>query len=84
LPCLLVKDLGLELEYSSRSVVGLCGSILEHKVHAWGAGDRVCYAHFMQEAVWKHLGVEPTGWAKQNIYGQFLPDKVTSSKGFVM
>jgi hypothetical protein len=50
-PHLLVHDLGLDLEYSSGTVVGLCGTIFGHEVRAWGGGDRVCYAHFMWESV---------------------------------
>ena len=50
-PHLLVQDLGLDLEYSSGTVVGLCGTVFEHEVQARGGGDRVCYTHFMWEAV---------------------------------
>jgi hypothetical protein len=35
-PHLLVHDLGLDLEYSSGTVVGLCGTIFGHEVRAWG------------------------------------------------
>jgi hypothetical protein len=52
-PQLLIKDLGLELKYSSGTVVSLCGTALEHEVRHWGGGDRVCYAHFMRESVRK-------------------------------
>jgi hypothetical protein len=83
LPRLLVDDLGLELEYSGGSVVGLCGNVLEHQVQAWGFGDRVCYAHFMREAVRKRLGVAPAGWVMQNTYGRHLPPDIALSKGFV-
>jgi hypothetical protein len=83
-PHLLVEDLGLDLEYSSGTVVGLCGTILEHEVQAWGGGDRVCYAHFMREAVRKRLEVSPAGWVKQSMYGKYLPVAIRSSKGFVM
>ena len=51
IPHLLVQDLGLELDYASGTIVGLCKTIFEHGVRAWGGGDRVCYAHFMREAV---------------------------------
>jgi hypothetical protein len=51
IPHFLVKDLGLDFEYSSRTVVGLCGATFEHEVQAWGGGDRACYPHFLQEAV---------------------------------
>jgi hypothetical protein len=67
-PKLLIHDLGLELNYSSGTVVGLCGTIFEHEVRAWGDGDRVCYAHFMREAVRKRLEAEDPGWVYQSMY----------------
>jgi hypothetical protein len=67
-PRLLVKDLGMDLQYSSGTVVGFCGSILEHEVRSWGVGDRVCYAHFMRDSVRERLDVAPSGWVKRNIY----------------
>ena len=83
-PHLLVEDLGLDLEYSSGTVVGLCGTVFEHEVQAWGGGDRVCYAHFMREAVWRRLDVSSAGWVQQSIYGKHLPAAIRASKGFVM
>jgi hypothetical protein len=73
-PNLLINDLGLELEYPSGTVVGLCGTIFEHEVRSWGDGDRVCYAHFMREAVRKRLGAADPGWVYQSMY---LPDSGT-------
>ena len=65
---LLIKDLGLTLEYSTETVVGFCGSILQHEVRSWGSSDRVCYTHFMQESVRKHLDVPPEGWVNHSPY----------------
>jgi hypothetical protein len=67
-PKLFINDLGLELGYSSGTVVGLCGSIFEHEVGSWGDGDRVCYAHFMREAVRKRLQADDPGWVHQSMY----------------
>lgn len=67
-PRLLLKDLGMDLDYSSGTVVGFCGSILDHEVRSWGSGERVCYANFMRESVRKRLDVPPAGWVKQSIY----------------
>ena len=33
-PNLLIYDLGLELEYSTGTVVGLCGTVFEHEVRS--------------------------------------------------
>jgi hypothetical protein len=70
-PRLSIKDLGLDLEYSTGTVVGLCGTALEHEVRNWGVGDRICYAHFMRESVRKRLEVPPAGWVNRSMY---LPD----------
>ena len=43
-PRLLIKDLGLDLRYSSGTVVGFCRSVFQHEVASWGARDRVCQA----------------------------------------
>lgn len=67
-PSLSIKDIGMNLEYSSGTVIGFCGSVLEHEVKSWGIGDRVCYAHFMRESVRERLDVPPAGWAKRKMY----------------
>ena len=69
-PQLLIGDLGLNLEYSSGTIVNLCGSVLKHEVESWGDCDWVCYAHFMREDVRERLGVRPAGWVDQ---GRYLP-----------
>ena len=77
LSTLLVNAISLELAYHPGTVVGLCRTILEHEVHAWGQGDWVCYAHFMWEAVRQQLRVNPVGWVMQNTYGKYLPRTIT-------
>ena len=67
-PLLSIRDVGLDLKYSSGTIVALCGTILEHQVSSWGVGDRVCYAHFMRESVRKRLDVSPAGWVNENMY----------------
>jgi hypothetical protein len=67
-PRLVLKDLGMDLEYLSGTVVGFCGSILQHGVGTWGNGDRVCYAHFMRESVRKCLDMPPAGWVDQTMH----------------
>jgi hypothetical protein len=76
-PRLIIADVGLDLEYSSGMVVGLCGTIFEHEVRSWGDGDRICYAHFMQEAVRKHLEADDPGWVYQKTY---LPETAGTSQ----
>ena len=67
-PRFLVHDLEMDLDYSSGTVVGFCGSILEHEVKYWGPSDRVCYAHFFRESVRRRLDVPPAGWVNRGMY----------------
>jgi hypothetical protein len=67
-PRLLIDDVGLDLDYPSGTVVSFCGSIFSHEVKYWGEGDRVCYAHFMREAVRKRLDVAAAGWLQRELY----------------
>jgi hypothetical protein len=67
-PRLLIKDIGLDLEYSTGTVVGFCGSIFLHEVESWGTGDRVCFAHFMREAVRERLDAPAAGWVNRGMY----------------
>ena len=76
-PRLRITDIGLDLEYSSGTVVGFCGSVLKHSVESWGMGDRICYAHFMRESVRNRLNVNRAGWVYQDKY---LPIKRSTSQ----
>jgi hypothetical protein len=67
-PRLEISDIGLDLDYSNGTVVGFCGSIFMHEVKSWGTADRVCYAHFMREAVRKRLDAPEAGWVQQAFY----------------
>ena len=67
-PYFSVNDLSLKLKYSSGTVIAFCGTIFEHGVESWGAGDRVCSAHFMRESVRERLGVPPAGWVDRGLY----------------
>lgn len=53
---LIMKDLGADFIYDSGTAVLLCGKLLVHEVPFWGAGDRVCWAHFLREATLNRLG----------------------------
>ena len=48
-PLLSIQDLGLDLNYTSGTVVSFCGTILEHQVSSWGVGDRIFYTHFSNQ-----------------------------------
>lgn len=67
-PRLFIQDIGIDFDYSGGTVVGLCGSVFQHEVKSWGIGDRVCYAHFMREAVRDRLNVPPAGWVNRVMY----------------
>jgi hypothetical protein len=67
---LVLPDLGAKLVYDPGTVVLLCGKLLRHEIPFWGRGDRVCWAHFMREAVLNGLGVlvekVPVGWSTRD------------------
>jgi len=72
-PRLLIEDLGMDLDYSSGTVVSFCGSVLKHEVRSWGVGDRVCYAHFMRDSVRSRLKMPPAGWVNRSMYQGGFP-----------
>jgi hypothetical protein len=67
-PSLVIDDIGLHLQYSSGTVVGFCGNILTHGVESLETSNRICYAHFMREAVRERLEVTAAGWVYRDIY----------------
>lgn len=58
-----LPEIGASLEYGPGTVIQLCGNLLQHKVKAWGSGDRVCYAHFIRKDVFHRLGVFYPNWS---------------------
>jgi hypothetical protein len=79
---LVFEDLGLSLVYRSGTVVAACGQILHHSVSFWGEGDRVCYAHFMQDKVRERFGIDPGEWVTQSLYVNYLSEAFCMQKGF--
>jgi hypothetical protein len=56
-----LPGLGVSLEYSPGTVVGLLGMVLEHVV-PMVKGDRVCYAYFMRDNVYDWAKVLYKDW----------------------
>ena len=56
-----LPGLGVSLEYSPGTVVGLLGMVLEHAV-PMVKGDRVCYAYFMRDNVHDWAKVPCKDW----------------------
>ena len=54
---------GLRFQYSSGTVVGLCGRILRHGVSA-AEGERICLAYYMRENVQSRLGAKFAQWSR--------------------
>jgi hypothetical protein len=80
-PRLVIEDIGLDLEYSSGTVVALCGSVLKHGVESPDVVNRICYAHFMRESVRKRLKARRAGWVYRDIY---LPAERQTGKEVVV
>lgn len=62
-PVLKLPQLGAKITYTAGTVVLLCGKSIEHEVGDWGAGDRICLAHFMRDNVFRRLGVDHAEWS---------------------
>jgi hypothetical protein len=59
--------LGILLEYSPGTVVGLLGVTLEHEV-PYFEGERVCYAYFMRDSIHEWAGVSGYTWMTTDHY----------------
>jgi hypothetical protein len=59
--------LGLSLDYSPGTVVGLSGMMLEHEVPRY-EGERVCYAYFMKDNVHEWAKIPGGTWMKTDYY----------------
>ena len=66
----------LSLEYGPGTVVGISGSVLEHKVPKF-EGDRVCYAYFMRSNVVEWAKVPAGHWMRTGYYQ--MPDSSIES-----
>jgi hypothetical protein len=62
-----LPGLGLSLEYSPGTVVGLLGVTLEHEVPHF-EGERVCYAYFMRDSVHEWARVSGYTWMTTDHY----------------
>jgi len=60
-------SLGISLEYSTGSVVGILGKVLMHEVRTF-EGDRVCYAYFMRNNVHEWARVPGSDWMYTKYY----------------
>lgn len=58
-----LPQLGAQIAYNAGTVVLLRGKSIEHEVGDWGAGDRICLAHFMHDNVFRRLGVDHAEWS---------------------
>ncbi len=57
------RNLGATVPYGPGSIVLVASRIVIHAVPEVPA-DRICYAHFMVDAVHRHVGVEDPGWSR--------------------
>jgi hypothetical protein len=62
-----LPGLGITLEYSPGTVVGILGNVLEHAVPSF-EGDRVCYAYFMRNNVHEWAEVAGRDWMHTGYY----------------
>ena len=62
-----LSSIGLKLQYSSGTVVGSSGKILQHGVPEC-EGERMCLAYYMRDKVHERMGVEAAPWMKMDYY----------------
>lgn len=62
-----LPGLGLTLDYSPGTVVGLLGMVLEHEVTGF-KGERLCYAYFMRDRVHEWAKVSSGTWMNMKHY----------------
>jgi hypothetical protein len=58
-----MPDIGIQLGYSSGTVVAICGSVLRHEVPA-SIKERLCCASFMRDKVHDRARVESPYWPR--------------------
>jgi hypothetical protein len=64
---LLLKNLGLELQYNSGTMVALLGKLVRHGTTEV-EGNRICIAQYMRDNVHEHLGIKSPGWMHIDMY----------------
>jgi len=64
---LLLPGVGLSLDYSPGTIVGLSGMALQHEVTQF-EGESVSFAHFMRDRVHEWARVPGGSWMKTNYY----------------
>jgi len=62
-----LPGVGISLEYSPGTVVGILGNVLEHAVPTFG-GDRVCYAYFMRNNMHEWVNILASDWMYTRYY----------------
>jgi hypothetical protein len=69
-----VKDFEAKFQYNPGTGIAICGKLLKHSVMGWEGGERICYAHYMRNNVLNRLGIEKSGWVKQDVYFEHMSE----------
>jgi hypothetical protein len=67
-----LSDVDARLVYRPGAVVAVCGKLLRHDVLQWDGGERVCFAHYMKDAVLNRLEIARAAWVDRNYYARFM------------
>jgi hypothetical protein len=67
-----LPDVNAKLAYNPGTVVAVCGRVLRHGVEKWIGGERICFAHFIRDAVHQRLGLPRPDWVKSSQYVQLM------------
>lgn len=63
-----LPDVKARLLYNPCTVVAVCGKVLRHGVESWEGGERLCFAHFIRDAVHDRLQLPRPEWVTIRAY----------------
>jgi len=63
-----LPDVEAKLSYKPGTVVAISGKVLRHGVKDWDGGERICFAHFIRDAVHNRLKLPRPDWVSMKKY----------------
>lgn len=76
-----VADVKTRLLYNPCTVVAVCGKVLRHGVESWEGGERLCFAHFIRDAVHDRLQLPRPDWVTMGAYVACMDEEFTDNQG---
>jgi hypothetical protein len=76
-----VPDVKARLLYKPCTVIAVCGKVLRHGVESWEGGERLCFAHFIRDAVHERLQIPRPEWVTMGAYTDSIDEGFTYRQG---